>query len=287
MSIPLSFQGNEEVSLTHVKTVPIPLSASLFTVMPSGALVFWGKAAATKPHAVHCYIPKALGKYNYKDFPATCEHVNVTEILGIKVGTKELLAVSCYKCQTITLLNIETGTKSLVFKDHEHFLGMMCQGEEGEMFVVGHNKLVSNILHLDCSTAAFKLLQVIPTENDECSALTYIPRHRLVAVTYTLNRGGIEAVSVDSRKTMWKANGKSANSLVYSAELNVLIAADTLMIKILRAPDGTLAQVLPLRLDVTWLGNMSLRKDRLICHLNERDGEKVVFCQVGTEPSHR
>ncbi len=59
--------------------------------------------------------------------------------------------------------------------------GVMCEGEAGQMFAITSDR--SSILHLDCSTEHFKLLQVIPATTTAVKGMAYIPGHRLITLS--------------------------------------------------------------------------------------------------------
>ncbi len=96
--------------------------------MPSGQHVFLGGTPDESPR-FHCHkamesgvtkehtLPGFCEHDVIKTLPSTCTHHNDAEILGIRVGSRELLAVSCGTCHCISLLNLETGEVSVAFND--------------------------------------------------------------------------------------------------------------------------------------------------------------------------
>ncbi len=277
----------EKVVLMHVASYNLDISALYFTVMPSGTLVFWGKHTTANP-AFHWYACSTSELVKLRTLPPACKcaHTGTTSILGIRVASKELLAVSCSRCCLIRLVNMETAQVSTAFKLGDVHPTAMCEGEAGEMFVAGH----SVILHLNCSTEELQLLQMIPVSpaEKEITAMSYIPRQRLITVGCESEDSSpsFQAISVDTKETVWKGEGGGVSSLVYSAELDVLFAVDsgTNIVLAFNAKDGAMKFRSP-ELPIKWLGNLCLNRNQLMLHCIGQDGTKVMCWQLCSPPS--
>ncbi len=205
----------------------------------------------------------------------------------MRVGSKELLAISCFVCESISLLNLETGESSVAFRLRPDYKPVqMCGGDEGEMFALN----VNGVLHLDCSSEDFRLFRVIPVPNWG-SGLSYIPGHRLV--TYTWSSGterGIRAASVESRETVWEAKlpleGHVTNltSIACSVKWDVLFAVGPLAkrIVVLNAHDGSVKQVVTVDIPEQegWIHSLCLHGNQLIVHFRVWRGNKVAFFKL-------
>lgn len=248
----------EMIVLKHLPKDQTLLSSGLFpkiTVMPSGALVCWTSTAWDEPEQF--YLCRGSGIERVQTSPITL----VGCLLGISVSNKELVALSSFDHLPLQLLNLETGEVSEAFSHPDFTPVQMCKGEEGEMFVSDMRKPA--ILHLDCSKEKFELVQIIPADTVVSLEMTYIPGHRLIAVN-SLSLLGVKAISVETKKTVWEAKGKRAESLVYCAEFDVLLVLVSNKIVVLDVKDGSRKQVLPVPINVGWTDELCVHDKELV-----------------------
>ena len=159
-----------------------------------------------------------------------CEHYYLY-LLCVQIAGHEYLALSCYMCENIKLmdLNKQTGLSSeskliqyeviTAFSGDE--FGRMCHGEENRLFVRLHDDAV---LELDTSTTTFTKVRFINTDYDH--GLCYVPDpHRFLVVSYD---NEFRAVTCDSNKEVWKVkNGDLyAGKLAYTPTHESIIVAD-------------------------------------------------------------
>ncbi len=243
----------EVVDLKHVATHETDLipDKTKLTLMSDGLLVFRGKIK-WQPLSFHCYRTTESGISLHKTLPPTCSHLNKTEMLRVKLGDKELLAVSCSACRDIKCLDLETGKafKALgIGSGSQVPAGQvpeeLCHGEAGEMFVGNRRGTIKfkGILRLDCSAEIFSLIQVVPVQ---AKCFTYIPVHRLLAIGEDSRAGEIKLVSVSTSETVWVSQAcPHPTSLVYSPGLDLLFASGAGGIVALGRADGSVREVCP------------------------------------------
>ncbi len=283
------------ITLNHLVTHDRGITSNRSTVMPSGLQVFWDATTELSPPAFRCYRATGSGLSLETTLPGICTHNtlfsarrkklfglssnSIKGILDMKVGGKELLAVSCSKCRSISLLNLVTGDISKAFSHPKHNPRIMCQGKPGQMFCSTTDRSV--ILQLDCSSQNMELVQVIKRPMGLIRALTYIPEHKLLTVSWPSdesNTAAKKAISVDTKKTVWKAKGKPADSLAYCAMLEVLFAAISDRIVVLDVKNGSEKEVLPLPGDVGAIRDLCIHGDQLIASTSQ----KVMCFKIST-----
>ena len=170
------------------------------------------------------------GRLIEKEIRPPCEHYYLY-LLCVQIAGHEYLALSCYMCENIRLmdLNKQTGLSSeskliqyeviTAFSGDE--FGRMCHGEENRLFVRLHDDAV---LELDTSTTTFTKVRYINTGYDH--GLCYVPDpHRFLVVSYD---NEFCAVTCDSNKEVWKVKNSDlyAGKLAYTPTRKSIIVAD-------------------------------------------------------------
>ncbi len=174
-------------------------------------------------------------------------------ILGMKIGKEEVIAVSCVwskRCYCIRLLSFEPERTHVAFQSDRYYPRVMCQGQEGQMFVV-HSVSDTPVIQLDCSTKTFHHLKTIHTSLKGCGSLAYISKRNLVVVCAVSE--GVRAISCESKEQVWEVKGQvegaelKPHGLAYHPGLDVVFVADgaNLRFVILNGEDGSLRQVVP------------------------------------------
>ncbi len=214
--------------------------------MSSGKVVV-NRERKDEPPGFHIYSGSAEDWRKLKQLPGLCQH-GVWDMVPVTTGNQELLAVSCWDCKVIRLLNLETGESSTAFRDPWYTPQFLCEGEEGQMFVrCWGNK----ILQLNCSSQTFDVVKSVKLEKS-CSAygcsIRHVPRHKLVV---TVGDREVRGYDSESGKLRWekpKASIKT-NTIVYSPEHDVVLFLcwkNLSVIYVLNASDGELRQELRL-----------------------------------------
>ncbi len=124
----------------------------------------------------------------------------------------------------------------------------------------------------------FSRLQTIPAP--PLTTMSYIPGQRLLIV----GRGSEAfpatcAISVDTKETVWKADGEGASCLVYSEDFGALFAFDKASgsVKIFDEKDGSL-KFQSLDMNMRWMGNMFVNRGQLTLHCIQDDEREKVLC---------
>ncbi len=275
------FQPGDRVALLHRETQDTGLvdwgGRTRFTVLRrSGAHVMWGKTSETSPAALYSSCGGGWGLLR----SGLCQHEKGVYLLGVMIGGRELLAVSC-PCDVIRLLEPETGDVSTAFSDTRYRPGRMCPGETGQMYVV-HAVKPTPVLQLSCSTTNFSLMRTIQTGMERYYSICYIPIHRLIVIS-DHSPGIIRAMSCESEEVVWEVKGQvegvecHPHGMVHSPALDALFVADgnNTRILVLNPGDGSLRQELPLDQKMGGIGNLYLSYDQLIVHHHAEGKVKV------------
>ena len=99
-----------------------------------------------------------------------CQH-KLSHLLGLPVGWKEYLAVSCSECKDIKLWDLTTEKTTVAFSGKP--VGVMCGGwHKLFVHVVGKDQ----VLQLDCSTNTFIQTKKIKTGTRGLYDICFIPR---------------------------------------------------------------------------------------------------------------
>ena len=135
-----------------------------------------------------------------------CIHC-LTSLLGFMINKQELLAVFCFLCKKIHLLNIETEQMMEAYSGEEVYC--MCHGREGRVFVSIWDN--DKVMELDCSTSRFTNKNTVHIGLDVCWGLCYLPLPHdcLVLSGHKFNGlGEVKAVSCLDSSVMWRVQGK-------------------------------------------------------------------------------
>ena len=129
------------------------------------------------------------GRLIEQEIQPPCKHGNI-HLLCVQVAGREYLALSCWECENIKLMDFNKHTvdssrsQLMQYKAITAFSGeivwRMCQGEENRLFV----QSVAGVLELNTSTTTFIKLRTISTGvSRPLYVLCYVPDpHRLLVV---------------------------------------------------------------------------------------------------------
>ncbi len=253
-------------------------------LLPSGAVAVVGKTPQDEG-LLHVFNRSSEGWEKRRTLAVPCPHSAETamHLLGAGWRGQERVNVVCRKCDLIRQVDLLSGKLSVVFKGEEgeaadtrNYLGVMCTGEEGEMYVVHSVRGSVSILQLDCSTTLFRVKKTIQTGMERYHSICYIPIHRLIVITHPIHGNNyIRAVSCESGEVAWEVKGQlkgllcHPHSMTFSPTLDSLFVGDGINSRILVLDpwDGSLRQVLPLdqKMGSVQLG---LHNDQLIVRHN-------------------
>ena len=141
----------------------------------------------------------------YKTIKAPCGHDD-TGLFGLVINQEELLAVSCYWCKKIRLLNLETEQVTEAYSDEK--VECMSHGMEGRVFVESSG---DKVIELDYSSSRFIHKNTIQIGLAACTALCYLSTHDYVVVSGVKSHGDpgeIWAISCEDGEVVWRVQGK-------------------------------------------------------------------------------
>lgn len=248
-----------------------------FTELPgSGHIVVKGQKTDDAPWTLYEYKLDRGRIQKVREVKQTCGHETCTpELLGVVVEGEDLVAVSCWECGDIKLVNMDTGETHTAYKiDRPDF---MCQ--PGRIWL---SCLVDpTVRELDCTTKTFVLTgnQVSAEQSHNILYLT-APYKTLVLYHY----GWIEAISCDTGQQIWKMNkaGATANiprGLVLHSKHKLLVFANPKLAAVLLLDPVTGSTICSLSLH-RWghVWELCVTKDQLL--ILHGKGEQLCISQV-------
>ena len=291
------FQIPRHVDLQYEVTRDMSLCCwygTRFTVMESELLVLWGKTSEQTSAAFHLYENSSTGFVKIREMKGLCkkEHEDWTKFQALCVSSKELLAVSCWFCRTIRLLDVKSEEVTIAFHDPQYFPADIRAGEE-DMAYVMHDVGSEDFLVLELNTAHVpftgpnKTIQQSDMETGLAASfhMCFIPSpHQLLAMT---GRDMIRAVSVETGRKVWQVNEKVdgricvTRGMIFSSENQVLLVADcySRRVLILHPRDGAHLQTI----SVDKLGYISepcLHQNQLFMYHHSRNTLKISVFSV-------
>ena len=255
------------MQLQHIRTLETGLvswGCTKFTVMPStGDVILYGKTSNNDSPKLHVYNSSATSWEKERTISALCEHPDSTFILPITIKGQEFLAIACIYCKKIKLYNMKTGEITTAFHDPSYYLGRMCQGDTGHIYVVHYVKGM-----------------------ERYHSICYIPTHRLIAVS-NCDLGIVRAVSCDTEKVMWQLIGSvdgvecQPHGMMYSPQYDTLLVSGGInyRVLVLNSHDGSVRQVVPLSDDMC-VSELCLHEKQVVMQHNVHNKEKVSYFSI-------
>ncbi len=142
-----------------------------------------------------------------KQVKLPCEHDN-QRLLGMMVGEQKLLAVACWDCGDIKLMNLDTEETHQAYVSHDGAVSM-CQGEEGRIWVFccsDWSKMNHKLRELNCSTKDFTGTGRSLDTTGFCDDMCYLPApHKALVISCSTPVGidWMEAISCDTGQQLW------------------------------------------------------------------------------------
>ena len=238
--------------------------------MSSGEAVLWGKASDKASPAFHIFSLIPAGWKKLREVKHLCEHERVY-ILPVTINSKEQLAVSCWKCQSIKLYNLDTLKVTTAFYDLKYRPGRMYHGEDGKLYVVHGEKGDTNALEVNCSEETFSgPCKIIQSGLVNYFALCYISSHKLLVFT-SWSDSIVRAVSAGSGETVWQLKGEVDGKMCYphgmlfSSKHQLLLIADgrNNRLLVLHPRDGSHVQTIHLDQEIATF-ELSLHQNKVI-----------------------
>ena len=269
-----------QLNLVATRNIGITWWFRGFTVMPqTGEIVMNGSEEKNGRWSLFV-IRLEDGKLNKREIKSSCNHSssdNPAYISSLMIGGKELVAVSCYDCKNIKVVDLQTGEWNTAFEGWETV--NMCVGDNGRIFVQSRDY---PILYLDSSDPVFKgPLKTILTDI-WCLRMCYIPNPVNALVLSDFNSSKMVAKSVEKDEMIWEFREDKADSsgmkdnrasnviwdhagLLFHPMYNILLVADGInkRILIVNPTNGLLIQAINLP-DMGEIWALDLHNDVLI-----------------------
>ncbi len=278
-------EGFQNLEIAGMHALDFISALTALTVMPSGMIMIRGETAS-KASAFHCYKVTGSELTKHRTLPWTCDHMIKTEILGLTVGNNEVLAVSCCKCLSINLLDVNTGKTSVAFRNHIYSPREMCSGQPREVFV---HDCSSAIMHFDCSGEVFGLIRIVPTNSTNITALAYIPEHKLIVVGSGAGEcapGKICAISMDTLETSWMMQ-KNAGNKGFSPDIIAYCrASDNLFATVghaflaINGKNGAVRKLFRMPEKMGKVASLCVHGNQLIAHCVEGGLMRIIIFEV-------
>ena len=181
-----------------------------------------------------------------REIKRPCRHP--VYLMGMQVAGREYLALSCWTCRDIKLMNLNKQKKSRTFIQYDMItafkgetMGHMCQGEADRLFV---QIIVDAVLELDTSAAAFTKVRRIST--GWIHSLCYVPDlHQLLVVS---DVSGICAVSCDNNTGVWRIKDFNHSHVLYVPSHDAVLVAHSPYIRIIVLDSGSGSDIQTLKL---------------------------------------
>ena len=157
-----------------------------------------------------------------------------TDMLGVIVEGKELLAVACENCAYIKLMNLDIGKICVVGETHIVYRSKkepfrLCHGEAGRMWVCSLGDYT--VRELNCSSKTFTETGRTVNTTGYCHNICYLPApHRALVLSYS---DWLEAVSCETGQRLWRLEGEVDGKKIWPREvtlhpeLQLLLVADS------------------------------------------------------------
>ena len=257
--------------------------------MESGIVVLWGKTSEQTPAALHLYQNTSTGFTKLPEVKGLCEH-DYPKLLPVTINNKELLAVSCWDCEMIRLLDVETRDVTVAFHDSRFRPTRMSHGEGDVMYVVHGVKGAVQVLELHTAQVPFTgPVRTIQSGMERYYSMCYIPSpHRLIVLSLNKEPTLILAVSAETEEKVWEVKGEvdgvecEPHGMLFSPQHQVLLVADGVnnRVLVLHPGDGSHLQTIQLdrEMDVIW--ELCLHQNKLVVHHHDGRKHKVSYFSI-------
>ncbi len=198
----------------------------------------------------------------------------------VRFGDEELLAVACFQCEDIKLVNPSTGAATVIFKQEEYTPYKICLGDPDRVWVYSWRK-PNPIFELNCGPNSFSVVphkNPLFTRSKWPNGLCFVPAPNRAVVICDDDVNVIQAVSCDVKdKVIWEVKDEVGGKvckpygLLYSPKHQVLFVADgrNKRVLVLDPKDGSLLQIITL--DVGWIRGLPLVKDQIVMRSYDLD----------------
>ena len=249
--------------------------------MESGIVVLWGKTSEQTPAAIHLYNP-STGFTKLPEVKGLCEH-DLQFLLPVTMNNEELLAVSCFYCRMIRLLDVQNEDVTVTFHDSRFYPGVMSHGEGDVMYVVHEVNGRFPVLELNTAQVPFTgPVRTIQSGIEMYYGMCYIPSpHRLIVLSDNAPGNTIRDVSAETGEKVWEVKGEVdgvecyPHGMLFSPQHQVLLVADgrNCRVLVLHPGDGSHLQTIQLDREMNVIAELCLHQNKLVAW--HHDGRKV------------
>ena len=100
-----------------------------------GEIVLHGNKTTSDIPNYKFYFFNKDGQQSILPINTLCEHYLYNNILSVSIEGQEYLSNSCYICETIRLIDLQSNRVSIAFR------GKMCPGKKGQLYIVIEGRL--------------------------------------------------------------------------------------------------------------------------------------------------
>ncbi len=231
-----------------------------------------GQTADDAPWGLFLYKLDGTRLTKVREVQQTCEHAYCTpELVGMIVGGDEMVAVSCWACGDVKLVNMENGQTHVAYKAQNLQADFMCVGDPGVMWL---SCLDGSVRELKCSSKTFfDTGKQVSTE--ECQFMLYLPApHNSLVLSHY---GWVESIACDTGQRRWRVEnlGRTEHrpgGIVFHPAHQLLVVSNPEVNAILLLDPET-GSTLHQYLSVTWGNVWDIRLcNQLMLFLLRHDG---------------
>ena len=214
--------------MTHVGTWNTNLAQrTRFAVMERGELVLMGKCVGDKLWDLYIFreVDTSLG-FIRKKLAAPCQHAHQLYFLSVVSAGREHLVISCFLCEKITLVNMQTAEAIVAFSGYR--IVSMCCGEIEKIFVKCED---SKIIEVDTSTCPFE--RTGKEIDSFCPVAKYCGTTYLSSPYKCIVVAGervARAISVETKQILWEINGDIEHQSLFPRAIMYLPRLDCLLL---------------------------------------------------------
>ena len=188
------------------------------------------------------------------------------QVLGVTPGDTEYLAISCYECRKIRLVDLDLQYVTLGYTHHRYRPGYMIPGDDHTIFVhMVDSEVVVELAYYSWGSSS--LVQVTRTETPgvsaRCSTFCYIPRPKRLLVMYLESRMLLQAFSVDENAPVWTRTCEIQDTffhpkkMLVNSDKNLVVFDETFKrILIMNPNNSSYLQILSPPVMLLWLQDM-------------------------------
>ena len=218
-------------------------------LLPRGKMVIWDQESRGREWKFRFFNKD--GKPTGRELHRLCERYHYINLLSAVINKTEYLAVSCWQCSKIWMINLEHQNEQPVvaYTGIDKEVGPICLSQTGTIYTVSY--LSGKVSVLDCTRTKLTLKNRLPEiEEMKATHICYIATSDfLVLSSYQDHR--ICAVS-SSGSIVWDIFGEidnkkcSPSGMVYLSEEDLLLVGDrhTKRILVLSGTNGSWIQTL-------------------------------------------